>query len=450
MGGTGRLPRKLVYGSDYPYRFADKYGPTCGDEVDFASSYARGGLSNVWGAAVLPYTQEDIEDWPVSVKELAPHYQAVLQFMPLAAQDDDLSANFPLYSDRCQKHRHSSQARRLLSAMRQHKRALAKGGITFGSSRLAVNARPESGQGCVYCGMCLYGCPYRIIYSSSETLNALLTDARFRYEGGVVVEKLEERGERVTIHARRTTDDHQVSFEAERVFLACGAIPTSKILMETLRIDEVSIADSQYFMLPLLLFGSSRVRAEELHTLAQVFIEINDPQISRRTAHLQVYTYNDLYEKEFRSRFGPLSPVFSGLFIDRLVAIQGLLHSDDSRRVKMRRGPVITLEAEDNPRPRRVINHIVRKLARNSLGLRAIPLAPLLIVEPPGRSSHFGGTFPMRASPTRGETDTLGRPHGLNRVHAVDASVLPSIAATTITLTVMANAHRIGSDYDKR
>jgi choline dehydrogenase-like flavoprotein len=31
-------------------------------------------------------------------------------------------------------------------------------------------------------------------------------------------------------------------------------------------------------------------------------------------------------------------------------------------------------------------------------------------------------------------------------VHAVDATVLPSIPATTITLTVMANAHRIGWD----
>jgi len=44
------------------------------------------------------------------------------------------------------------------------------------------------------------------------------------------------------------------------------------------------------------------------------------------------------------------------------------------------------------------------------------------------------------------ETDTSGRPAGWRRVHAVDATVLPSIPATTITLTVMANAHRIGWD----
>jgi choline dehydrogenase-like flavoprotein len=40
----------------------------------------------------------------------------------------------------------------------------------------------------------------------------------------------------------------------------------------------------------------------------------------------------------------------------------------------------------------------------------------------------------------------LGRPVGFERVSAVDAAVLPSIPATTITLTVMANAHRIASE----
>ena len=70
----------------------------------------------------------------------------------------------------------------------------------------------------------------------------------------------------------------------------------------------------------------------------------------------------------------------------------------------------------------------------------------LLQMGKPGRSFHAGGSFPMRSKPGAFETDTLRAPGGLRRVHAVDATVLPSIPATTITLTVMANAHRIGWD----
>tara|TARA_B100001013_G_scaffold181209_1_gene109024 strand:- start:234 stop:398 length:165 start_codon:yes stop_codon:yes gene_type:complete len=43
-------------------------------------------------------------------------------------------------------------------------------------------------------------------------------------------------------------------------------------------------------------------------------------------------------------------------------------------------------------------------------------------------------------------TDLLGRPKNFKRIHCIDASVLPSIPATTITLSVMANAYRIVSE----
>ena len=65
----------------------------------------------------------------------------------------------------------------------------------------------------------------------------------------------------------------------------------------------------------------------------------------------------------------------------------------------------------------------------------------------PGRGFHFGGTLPMSSNPKDFESDLFGRPMGLKRVHVVDSSVLPSIPATTITFSTMANAHRIGEAY---
>jgi choline dehydrogenase-like flavoprotein len=40
-------------------------------------------------------------------------------------------------------------------------------------------------------------------------------------------------------------------------------------------------------------------------------------------------------------------------------------------------------------------------------------------------------------------SDILGRPKGAKKVYAVDASIFPSIPATTVGLIAMANAHRI-------
>ena len=72
-------------------------------------------------------------------------------------------------------------------------------------------------------------------------------------------------------------------------------------------------------------------------------------------------------------------------------------------------------------------------------------LMPARRLNPAGSSFHAGATLPMARTPGPGQSDTLGRPHGLAHLHLVDASCLPAIPATTITLSVMANAHRIGS-----
>ena len=51
----------------------------------------------------------------------------------------------------------------------------------------------------------------------------------------------------------------------------------------------------------------------------------------------------------------------------------------------------------------------------------------------------------MRESPGQWQTDVYGRPGGRGRMFVVDAAVFPSLPATTIALTIMANAHRIGA-----
>jgi hypothetical protein len=135
----------------------------------------------------------------------------------------------------------------------------------------------------------------------------------------------------------------------------------------------------------------------------------------------------------------------------RLMVLQGYIHSEQSSKiaVTLRGGPgsdTLELTAMINPQTMRVLRKVVRKLLKNALRLGVIPLPLLLKLSQPGGGYRAGGSFPMRKRPTRFESDVLGRPTGWERVHAVDATVLPSIAATTITLTVMANAHRIASE----
>ena len=67
---THGVSLKLAYGSDFPYRSTEKHLPIQTQGVDTVQSLARGGLSNVWGGAVLPYRDVDIQNWPITVSDL--------------------------------------------------------------------------------------------------------------------------------------------------------------------------------------------------------------------------------------------------------------------------------------------------------------------------------------------------------------------------------------------
>jgi choline dehydrogenase-like flavoprotein len=74
------------------------------------------------------------------------------------------------------------------------------------------------------------------------------------------------------------------------------------------------------------------------------------------------------------------------------------------------------------------------------LGARPLPGATLATA---GTDAHLGGVFPMGVVAPHG-TNNYGELHAAPRLYLVDGSVLPSIPSKFTTLTIMANADRIG------
>jgi choline dehydrogenase-like flavoprotein len=424
VAGKG-VPEKLSYGSDYPY-----HGAPAGS---LRGSFAQGGLSNVWGSAVLPWRARDMPGWPVSEAELAPGYAAAMGMMPLSAAVDDLAGEWPLYGTPAGMLPRGRQAARLLSAMNANREALAREGVRFGGARLAVRAGP-----CILCGACLAGCPRELIYSARHSLPGLMAQG-LEYVSGVRARAVEE-----TVSGVRVMADGRV-FEGERVFVAAGALNSTEIMLRSLGRQEAVLRDSQYFILPLLRAEAARRVADEaLHTLAQVFIEIDDPAVNIFGVHLQIYGYSDVLAAAVRAK---LPGWVAARLLERMMVVQGYLHSAHSGRILVRlEGDGLAVRTERGAETAQVLRAIGRKLRGMAGAMRGWPVMAMLQVTEPGRGFHAGGSFPMAAAPGAGETDRLGRPAGMARVHMVDAAVLPSIAATTITLTAMANAWRIGNE----
>jgi choline dehydrogenase-like flavoprotein len=63
---------------------------------------------------------------------------------------------------------------------------------------------------------------------------------------------------------------------------------------------------------------------------------------------------------------------------------------------------------------------------------------------PPGSDIHYIGTLPMTENPAKGQTSPAGEVQGLPEVYVVDGACMPALPEKSHTLTLMANADRIG------
>ncbi|MET7423688.1 GMC oxidoreductase [Dactylosporangium sp. NPDC005555] len=454
--GPNGVPLKVSFGSDFPYREADRHLPARATNVGVVPSFGRGGFGNVWGAAALPYLPAELESWPTGPGGLGPHYEQVLSFVGLSGADDDLAERFPTYAPQLESLPVSHQAAALLRDLRSNRDALHGQGFVFGRARLAVASRNADGRPCQRCGLCMFGCPYGLIYNPARTLQELVAEHKVTYVPGVVVTRFTERGGAVHIEGRDRRTGEVVRHVASRLYVAAGVLCTTKLYLESIGAydREIVVRDSQYFLLPMLRYSGVRgVSEEPLHTLSQAFLEVFDPELSANSVHMQIYTYNELYERAISAALRAAHPAFrpiSAAFLRRMLLIQGYLHSDVSGEIGLTLRPdgVLDLRGRRGPHTRGVLKKLVAKLRRNRSLLRAVPLGPAMKLGEPGRGFHCGGTLPMRRQPAEFETDPLGRPAGLERVHLVDSSVFPTITASTITLTVMANAYRIGAHQE--
>ena len=453
---TTDKPRRLAYGSHYVYGGNRDAAPFDESEEGPRPTFARGGFSEVWGAAMLPADDCDIANWPIRHADLAPYYQQVLDGLPLSAVDDGLARHFPLFRSNPEALKLPPAIGSFLNRLNRSRSLNNRDDVSFGQARLAVRVSDsEQAPGCSYCGYCLSGCVYGSIYTATEDLTRLERAGDVDYRPGHTVIRIDQRGDQVVVTSRRA-DGSQDATTFDRVFLAAGAINSTRIVLESKRLfdERVVMKTTQGFVLPMLRLRSAPFVWPDANTLAGVFFEFKTPGVSEHWAHVQINSANELVMQRLGyqvDRRGMKQRLLK-MGLKRLLVAACNFHSDHagSHTLTLRAGAngqpgSLAIETMPSDTFAFVARRAARRLTRHMLRVGVMPLLPMIrgaYKKPWGW--HFGGTMPMAKNP-KGElaTDVLGRPTGWSRVHVVDSSVFPSIPATTLALVAMANACRI-------
>jgi choline dehydrogenase-like flavoprotein len=427
-------------------------------------SLARGGLSNIWGAGIAIYGTEELAEFPLSPVDLSQSYEAVARRIGVTGfAADDLDSGFDADVPSLEPMRLSENARRLMARYERRCAAVQELGVRLGRPRTAVLTEPLGRRGaCEFCDMCIWGCREGAIYSSIHDLPALEAYDSLDYRPGGVVESIVSDGAGYRVAVRGEADRGRCELICRRLVLAAGALVTTRLVLEMqARFDEpVPLLGAPGIGFALCMperIGASVATRE--FSMGQIsFTADGDPGRPADGAYGSLFPASGVPASLVIDRMPLTRPGAVRLFRwlqPALLLGNCFLHGRYSRNSAR-------LERDGDGRPRLVvrggvseehpgrIDTLRRQLTRafRKLGAFAIPssFSPI----GPGEAIRYAGTLPMRASPGPGEVDGVGELHGARGLHVVDLSIFPAMPAKHHTLTMMANADRIGRAIAER
>lgn len=425
-------------------------------------SLALGGMASGWGAGAFPYSDDDLKDFPISYKDLAPHYNKVAERIGVSGEINDLSPfegelNVmlpPLHIDR--------NATTILERYYRRRAKLNAAGFYIGKPLLAALSQQYRGRGPDrYQDMSFWGDADQSVWRPLYTLKELQSFSNFSYQRPFLVQSFKERNDgSVEVISKNMKTGQRESHSAKKLILASGLFNTTRIVLHSLNQYNVKVPFvcnpyTYYPMLNIHMIGKQP--SEESHSLAQLCV-VYDPRVpGQPTIHGRVHSYRSLLNFKVIKEM-PL-PYREAMRIMRMMvsslAILALDHEDRPSPDKycvLRRDPSggsdrleVVYSLPDQTR-RQQLQH-EKAVLRHFRGLGCFALKR--VWPGYGVSLHYGGTLPVSREKRDLTVDTNGLLHGTRSVYIVDGSVFPYVPAKGMTFTMMANANRIGEHLAK-
>ncbi|MEI7669509.1 MAG: hypothetical protein WCJ33_05465, partial [Pseudomonadota bacterium] len=197
------------------------------------------------------------------------------------------------------------------------------------------------------------------------------------------------------------------------------------------------------------IFGRNKKEPEAYHALSQLTLAINNRKISKKAIIIHLFGKNPMISDAILSlipyKFRKFFENLLESFFKRLFIGMCFLHSENS-------SDIIIKQNEKNYEfiGKKKFNSFVIylkllfNLLKNIKNTGLLPIPFLGGVSLPGSSVHFGASLSVNSEGIL-RTNINGELIAAPLVYIADSSSLPDIPAGSYTLSIMANAYRIGN-----
>ena len=442
-------PKLRIPQHRYVFEDFDVVNNISSSQFSVIGSLAKGGLSNAWGCGVAQLSKEESVSFPFEYSDIVESYKKVGKRIGISGNsDDDLREYFgvdeysmpPIALDELHSYLYERYCleRKKINGL----------GVRIGRSRLAaLSVNHGERLACNQSGNCLWGCNRKSLYSAIDDLDLLREHSNFREISGLFVDEIKREHGIGYVIGKLAKTRESMKYSAKFIVLAAGTLASTRLILNAINkrspVRMLSSPTAAFMIFAPKKIGLQRQSGFGLGQMSFVLnlgSGISAFGSTFSTAGIPVNEF--LRFLPFRKRFGiDLLRVLLNSCVVGNIFLSGSL-SDVT--VQVERDGSLRVDGGYKDLARQMLIDARVKIQKAYWMMGGVLLPRSFSVGRPGTDIHYSGTIPMKRNPRVGEATSMGEVFGMEGVYVVDGSCLPTLSEKSHTLTIMANADRIG------
>jgi len=429
------------------------------NKFDLVTSLSSGGLANGWGANSMPFNDDDIADWPMSISYLNKDYKKVYSRINVTKCSDELSNYYDEFGS--QENITLEQSDQyILNNYNRRKKYFTEKNIFLGKARLAISNSIDDTNYNNYLSRPIW-VPNERIYNPIQTLNKCKKYKKFKYLDNRFIKYLIVNGGQISGINYFDTRTKKIINEKinSNILLAAGAIQSGAIYLNTLKKNNYTqilnknltgLMDTTtvkiFYFLPKMLGSKYQDNNFQFNRLIAAVINENPDwpnYLHCEMLNLNDLTYHPLVEKlpfgsfiskdlffSFRKTLG----VMTIFFPDKLKKSNNL-------KINEQKEFFIDINYEEYAEKEILIKNNTSKVKSALMRLGAVPF--MVKGYQPGSGIHYAGTIPMGDKLC---CDNKGKSNFFDNLYIADSSAFPSLPSKPISINSAAYASYVASN----
>ena len=413
------------------------------DPLDVLESKSFGGLSNIWGANSLRFLKNDFDGWPISYDILKNYYEECEKIMMVSHFNDEISKELKINENNFDKSKLNLYSDFIKTFFSEKKNNTTE--LISGFARIALNPNADN------CSGCFFGCDHA--FNTKNYFKKLIDNKKIEYKENFVLKKFSLHDNIIELEF---DDSKKEKILTKKLYIGAGSIQTPKIVMNSLETKvDFKIMESQYYLIPCLYLGKNFNHEFQHHTLSQAQIVFKN-SIKHKLGNVSYEVKYDqkLINLMLKKRFSLLYKLIPSFIKKRIFIITCQINSKHSVYSAKIRKEDQKFDIFENKKNKKEIKKEIKeqvKILEKEFNFFSINFFSKLGNF--GRGYHLGATLPMldEKKINNSHVDFLytkknGELGKYKNVFIIDSSNFTNIPSGSVSLTVMANALRIGSE----